>query len=106
MYEKFDPEEFDAIRAALVSKPELTKDLNVSLRNVLRLAEHLQNSGLRMERHGQWIVTEGFDDTYEMSVTRFTCSKCLEYTLSCVNLDRRTDFCPYCGAKMDGGNGT
>lgn len=86
MTQKFDTE-FDAIRAALASKPELTKDLNVSIRNLLRLAEHLQNSGLRMERHGRW----SFDGE---------CSECGEFD---VQDPFGSAYCPHCGAKMEGG---
>lgn len=94
---KFDPE-FDAIRAALVSKPELTKDLNVSIRNLLRLTEHLQNSGLRMERHGRWLTWEemfpGQTPKKKNNLGVF-CDQCKNHA------DNRTDFCPSCGAKMD-----
>lgn len=97
MTKEFDPEIFDAIRATLVSRPELTKDLNVSLRNVLRLAEHLQNSGLRMERHGRWIKEPS------LMAPNYKCSKCgaaYEWWES-----YEAHYCPNCGAKMDGGDG-
>lgn len=108
MTEKFDPE-FDAIRAALVSRPELTKDLNVSLRNVLRLTEHLKNSGLKMERHGRWIPQEdtyGDDDSLD-EWYEWVCSECRTDISGEDPIERRLlpKYCPHCGAKMDGGDG-
>ena len=41
-------------------------------------------------RHGQWIYRE-FDDEYE-------CSECAKYSYF------DTDYCPNCGARMDGGS--
>lgn len=54
----------------------------------LRLAEHLQNSGLRMERHGTWSI-DG------------QCSECGEFD---VQDPFGSAYCPHCGARMDGGD--
>lgn len=60
-------------------------------------ARMLIEAGLRPEVHGEWEITV-IKDTYNIVRTgRPRCSVC-EKTAS-----YRTEFCPNCGAKMDGG---
>ena len=48
---------------------------------------------IKSERHGEWLLVEG--------TTLQTCSECS----FCMEIDNEADnFCPNCGAKMDGGN--
>lgn len=54
--------------------------------------------------HGRWIVTEEYNDVIEMDVVKYTCSACGEYRLSATGLSQATNYCPNCGAKMDGGD--
>ena len=56
--------------------------------DVLEYAEYLPTADVVEVRHGVW----GFDGI------GWTCSECDEYNLS----DAKTDYCPNCGAKMDG----
>lgn len=52
--------------------------------------------------HGRWIVTKEFNDVIDMDVVKYTCSACGEYRLSATTLSQATNYCPNCGAKMDG----
>lgn len=54
-------------------------------------------------RHGRWILTKEFNDVIDMEVVKYTCSVCSEYRLSATGLSQATQFCPNCGAKMNGG---
>ena len=53
--------------------------------------------------HGRWIVTEEYNDVIEMDVVKYACSACGEYRLSATTLSQATNYCPNCGARMDGG---
>ena len=44
--------------------------------------------------HGRWILTNGEDGLY------YDCSICGH----CAGRGRKSNYCPNCGAKMDGGN--
>ena len=49
--------------------------------------------------HGEWIRNED-DECYW-----YTCSECAEYPMrDRWGEEKLTDYCPHCGAKMDGGN--
>jgi hypothetical protein len=53
--------------------------------------------------HGQWIHTEIEDDNWGCVFHKWTCSNC---DFSTGNNPNGTNYCPNCGAKMDGdGNG-
>lgn len=52
--------------------------------------------------HGRWIVTEEYNDVIEMDVVKYACSACGEYRLSATTLSQATNYCPNCGARMDG----
>lgn len=49
-------------------------------------------------KHGQWIHDEKTTNTW----LKLTCSKCGWWTLN-LSVDRSYNYCPRCGAKMDGG---
>ena len=55
-------------------------------------------------RHGRWIVTKEYNDVIDMDVVKYACSACGEYRLSATTLSQATNYCPNCGAKMDGDN--
>ena len=52
--------------------------------------------------HGRWDVSRRYEDIIEMEVVKWTCSVCKEYRLSATGLSQATNYCPSCGAKMDG----
>lgn len=54
--------------------------------------------------HGRWTITKEYNDIIDMVVVRYTCSACGEYKPNVAALSQ-TSYCPYCGAKMDGGRG-
>ena len=50
-------------------------------------------------KHGQWIQIG-----YDKAMDRISCSCCKEYWNIADNNTEDFDYCPNCGAKMDGGN--
>ena len=52
--------------------------------------------------HGRWIISQRFEEILEMEVVKYTCSACNEYRLSATGLSQATNYCPACGARMDG----
>lgn len=55
--------------------------------------------------HGKWIISRRFEEILEMEVAKYTCSACKEYRLSTTGLSQATNYCPHCGARMDGADG-
>ena len=50
--------------------------------------------------HGHWIERTSTDKEFGVSTTKYECSEC-----SCL-ADNKSNYCPNCGAEMDGdGNG-
>ena len=49
--------------------------------------------------HGRWVQIG-----YDKAMDRITCSCCLEYWNIADNDTESFNYCPNCGAKMDGGN--
>ena len=49
-------------------------------------------------RHGRWIL----EDDFEIVEQRLRCSKCGWWTID-LSVDGSYNYCPKCGAKMDGG---
>lgn len=54
-------------------------------------------------KHGKWIAKKIIKESYNYGVPYeiFRCSECL-YMLSENGLVRRYNYCPHCGARMDG----
>ena len=55
--------------------------------------------------HGKWIISRRFEEILDMEVVKYTCSACKEYRLSATGLSQATNYCPHCGARMDGADG-
>lgn len=53
-------------------------------------------------KHGRWIVSKEYNDVIDMNVVKYTCSACGEYRLTATTLSQATNYCPNCGARMDG----
>ena len=73
----------------------------ISACDALRYAERAVEAGYVKQREGEWIVKR-FNSRREF----ITCSTC-NSVIDCIyqNVDEREfDFCPYCGAKMKGGD--
>lgn len=74
----------------------MTISYNEAIRNALKIAEILDDkiptADVKEVKHGQWIKDRNFNDDL------VRCSAC--HTLR----DRQPNYCPYCGARMDGGN--
>lgn len=58
------------------------------------IAKVLYNAGYRKQSEGEWIWTENGNADYEKY---WVCSNCKEHDFV------KSEFCPYCGAKMKGG---
>lgn len=72
----------------------------ISACDALRYAERAVEAGYVKQSEGEWIVKR-FNSKREF----ITCSTC-NSVIDCIyqNVDEREfDFCPYCGAKMKGG---
>lgn len=67
-----------------------------------RMADHLIANDVTIVRHGRWIITQRYEDIIDMDVVKFTCSVCGEYRLTASGLNQATNYCPNCGARMDG----
>lgn len=65
--------------------------------------ENTEKADVEPVRHGRWIVSQEHNDIIDMDVTKYTCSVCGQYRLSATMLSQATDYCPNCGAQMDGG---
>ena len=72
----------------------------------IKVVEALKKATIEAEpvRHGRWIVTKEYNDVIDMDVVKYACSACGEYRLSATTLSQATNYCPNCGAKMDGDN--
>ena len=53
-------------------------------------------------RHGQWVVKREYNDILKIDVEKYTCSACGDYWLTAVGLSLANNYCPNCGARMDG----
>lgn len=53
-------------------------------------------------KHGRWLISKRYEEIIEMEVVKYTCSVCNEYRLSATGLSQATNYCPACGARMDG----
>lgn len=85
----------EVIRNDVPLKYFMTSSYNVAIKNGLKIAEILNDkiptSDVKEVKHGQWIKDRNFNDDL------VRCSAC--HILS----DRQPNYCPYCGARMDGG---
>lgn len=73
------------------------------IETVLEYAENLPAADVAPVRHGQWIcIRKGYEE-YECSVCHGMDSNCSDYYGSHVVTEQ--DYCPNCGAKMDGETG-
>lgn len=70
--------------------------------NVCRRAiERILSADVAPVRHGRWIcIRKGYEE-YECSVCHGMDSNCSDYYADHVVTEQ--EYCPFCGAKMDGG---
>ena len=65
----------------------------------LFLAEFIANAptvDVEPVRHGKWIEHKWAEECEGLLISNYECSKCSEWVRD------ETDYCPNCGAKMDG----
>ncbi len=65
----------------------------IAVEDIILDIRNLPNAGVRPERHGRWIICS--DGYYPY------CSECTKEPQG----KEMTDYCPNCGAKMDGEDG-
>lgn len=75
---------------------------NFQLGFIEKIADHLIEGGVAVQKTGQWI---------DHLVRDWRCSECGERILKVRNVDGycyddKPNYCPNCGAKMDGGTDT
>ena len=61
-------------------------------------AANAWNKRTEILKHGEWELVNSCEDENGDLVNMYSCSKCTAVS------DEPTDYCPKCGAKMDGGN--
>ena len=84
-------------RAANACLPSNTEEFHLRM-----FVTHLLANGVTVQKHGRWIVTQEYNDVLGMDIVKYTCSVCGEYRLTATGLSQATDYCPNCGARMDG----
>ena len=77
-------------------KLEASEDI---ARAVIRIIDRQPTADVEEAKHGKWYR----HTQKEHGDTCFYCSVCEEMALSDCMVWELTDYCPYCGAKMDGG---
>ena len=76
------------------------KKTDVTIQDVLDIITHLQEENKRLsERHGEWVDIH--DGQYPYPI--YQCSVCHDTAMWGAGDEQElTDYCPNCGAKMDG----
>ena len=73
------------------------KTFTCQLERNMYVADFLVANGVVAVRHGEWVQIG-----YDKAMDRITCSCCKEYWNICDNDTHTFNYCPNCGAKMDG----
>lgn len=87
---------FNDVSTSLLSRGELAKDAEHMVRAFLMVTEMIQDApaaDVELVRHGRWV-------THYRSGTTVAEG----YVSTCCDMwnNRKSDFCPNCGARMDG----
>lgn len=77
--------------------------MRVAIKSCIAMLDEEPPAEVEPVRHGRWIISQEYNDIIGMDVTKCTCSVCGQYRLSATMLSQATDYCPNCGARMDGG---
>ena len=81
----------DCIHNEVCHMREICNDIEEQIKE-LGCMDFIARADVQEIKHGEWIMTCNGDYYY--------CSECLNYKKP---IDRDFFYCPYCGAKMDGG---
>ena len=76
---------------------EQNKYFNMGLKCAIRDVKSQPAADVTEVRHGEWVQI-GYDEALD----RITCSCCKEYFNLIDNCTEAFNYCPHCGAKMDG----
>lgn len=89
----------EVIRNDVPLKYFMTSSYNVAIQNGLKIAEFLNDkiptADVKEVKHGQWSSFPAYKNNY--TDICYECTEC-----GCVDTDPM-NFCPNCGARMDGG---
>ena len=89
-----------AIRFLLNDSPE---QVNYSREDATDCIRYMNAADVAPVRHGRWICKRKGYGEYECSVCHGMDSNCSDYYADHVVAEQ--EYCPFCGAKMDGGAG-
>lgn len=80
----------------IFNNPEYANGWN----SAIEIIEKAPTADVKEVKHGQWntVLDESILEHYNNDVDIFSCSICG------IKSKRPTKFCPFCGARMDGGN--
>ena len=88
-----------AIKSLLNDSPE---QVSYSREDAADCIRYMDAADVASVRHGRWIcIRKGYEE-YECSICHGMDSNCSDYYADHVVTEQ--DYCPFCGAKMDGGD--
>ena len=70
--------------------------IRAGIRTALRCMERTPTIKADPVRHGRWVIQRYYGGMRKGMVARVVCSECFDP-------NEETNYCPNCGAKMDGG---
>lgn len=75
------------------------EDVLQAIAGLLNVTEQIDSADVVEVRHGRWkVVNDGYGDNAYIC----ECSKCKDTVWVYRNTDRKWNYCPNCGARMDG----
>lgn len=86
----------DCIHNEVCYRREVCNDIEEHIRK-LGCMDFIARADVTEVRHGEWVQI-GYDEALD----RITCSCCKEYFNLIDNCTEAFNYCPNCGAKMDG----
>lgn len=82
----------------VVGTKGVSKDYAEGMAYVLDLLDNLPIADVEPVRHGHWkVVNDGYGDKAYIC----ECSECKDTVWVYTNADRKWNYCPNCGARMD-----
>lgn len=84
-----------------LNNPDKTKSFGHDAIEIMAEVQYIPAADVVEVRHGEWVQI-GYDEALD----RITCSCCKEYFNLIDNCTEAFNYCPNCGAKMDGATNT
>lgn len=73
----------------------------VSIKDIRRIIREIPAADVAPVRHGKWTEVQK-ENIWGDIISVFECSLCGKYTIGAKGIMEKFNFCPNCGAKMDG----